>query len=258
MFHNKAFWIVLIAAVLVAAGGYYYYGNVYAQPEESVKEAVQSTRVRQGDLVISASGSGQLVPADKVSLGFTTGGVLAEVAVEVGHSVQAGDVLAQLDVTEARRAVANAELKVAQAEATLASQQDAAAAQRTIDLAEIQVSQADVNLASAQLKLDELLDWTSDENTVAIAQANLDAAHASYEAATSQSAYDQTTSARISLEQTQGSLADAQGAYNTAWDPARDWELYDSRRGPQLEAERAAAISNLEKAQQNVEVAQAN
>jgi RND family efflux transporter MFP subunit len=65
-------------------------------------------------------------------------------------------------------------------------------------------------------------------------------------------------SVQVSLEQAQGALADAQEAYNTAWDPARDWELYDPRRGDQLEAERDAATNNLTKAQQNLEIAQAN
>jgi HlyD family secretion protein len=154
--------------------------------------------------------------------------------------------------------VANAEIKVAQAEATLASQRDPVEAQRAVDLADIQVAQAEINLASAQLKLDELLDWAPDESAVAIAQANLEAAQASYEAAANQSAADQTASARVSLEQAQSSLADAQEAYNTAWDPARDWELYDKRRADKLEAERDAAVRNLEKAQQNLEVAQAS
>jgi RND family efflux transporter MFP subunit len=250
--HNKnAFWIALIVVLVAAGGGYYYYDGAYAQPEESVKEAVQSTRVRQGDLVISASGSGELVPADDVSLGFTSGGVLAEVLVEVGDHVDVGEVLARLDDLSARQALISAQLQVAQAEDSLGRESDAEAAQREVALAE-------TKLAQAQLTLDELLDWTPDEGTVERAQANLEAAQASYEATTSKSAYDQTTSARISLEQAQGSLADAQEAYNTAWDPARDWELYDPRYSTKLENERESATSNLERAYQNLEVAQAN
>lgn len=258
MLRNKGFWILVIVVALAAAGGYYYYTTVYAEPEEVVEETVQTSRVRRGDLVISASGSGQLISADDVNLGFTSGGVLSELMVDVGDHVQAGDVLAQLDVADARRAVANAEIKLAQAEATLASQQDPVAAKRTVDLAEIQEAQAELNLASAQLKLDELLEWTPDESAVLIAQSNLDAAQASYDAAVSQPVFDQTTSARISLEQAESSLADAQEAYNTAWDPARDWELYDKRRGDKLESERESAVRSLERAYQDLELAQSN
>jgi HlyD family secretion protein len=222
---------------------------VYAQPKESVEETVRTSRVRRGDLVISASGSGELIPADDVSLGFTSGGVLAEVLVEVGDHAEVGDILARLDDLQARQALLSAQLQLAQAEDALTRELDPEAAAREVALAE-------AKLAQAQLNLDELLNWAPDEAAVEQAQANLDAAQASYEAAASKSAYDQTTSARISLEQAQTALADAQEAYDTAWDPARDWELY--MRGSRLEAERESATRNLEKAQQNLEVAQAN
>jgi RND family efflux transporter MFP subunit len=237
--------------ILAAGGGYYYYTNVHAQPQELAEETIRTTRVRRGNLVITASGSGELIPADDVSLGFTSSGVLAEVLVEVGDPVDAGDVLARLDDLQAQQTLVSARLQVAQAEDALARELDAEAGEREVALAEAQ-------LAQAQLNLDELLGWSPDERAVEQAQANLEAAQASYEAADNKSAYDQTTSARISLEQAQGSLADAQEAYNTAWDPARDWELYDPRYSTRLENERDAAISNLERAQQNLEIAQAN
>jgi multidrug efflux pump subunit AcrA (membrane-fusion protein) len=256
MRRNRAFLIGSIVVILAAAGGTYYYNTVYDAPEPAASETIRTSRVRRGDLVISASGSGELIPADDVSLGFATSGVVGEALVDVGDRVHAGDVLARLEATEAQRAVDNAELKVAQAEATLVSQQDVAAAQRAVAKAEIQVAQAELNLASAKLKLDDLLDWAPDEAAVERAQVSLEAAQASYEATANQSAYDKTTSARVSLEQAQSALADAQEAYNTAWDPARDWELY--MRGSKLEAERESATRNLEKAQQNLEIAQAN
>ena len=251
MFRSKVLWILLVAVILVSGGGYYYYNNAYALPQESVEETVRTTTVRRGDLVISASGSGELVPAEEVALGFTSGGVLSEVPVDVGSQVEIGDVLARLDDLNARQALIAAELQLAQAEDALAREIDAEAAAREVALAE-------ANLAQAQMQLDELLNWTPDEAAVEQAQANLDAAQASHEAAASQPAYAQTTSARVSLEQAQSGLVDAQEAYNTAWDPARDWELYDQRRGPQLEAEREAAERNLERAYQDLEVAEAN
>jgi RND family efflux transporter MFP subunit len=258
MVRNRRIWIILIVVVVAAGGAYYYYNNFYEPPDESVEETVQTSRVRRGDLVISASGSGELISADNVNLAFTSGGVLSELIVDVGDSVQAGDVLARLDVTDAQRGVANAKIKLAQAQATLASQEDPVAAKRSVDLAEIQEAQAELNLASAQLKLDELLEWTPDESAVVIAQSNLDAAQATYDAAVSQPVFDQTTSARISLEQAQSSLTDAQESYNTAWDPARDWELYDKRLGDRLESERESATRSLERAYQDLELAESN
>jgi HlyD family secretion protein len=242
---------LLIVAALAAGGGYYYYNYVYAQPEDAVEETVRSSRVRRGDLVISASGSGELIPADDVSLGFTSGGVLAEVLVEVGDSVDAGQVLARLDNLNARQALISAQLQAAQAEDALAREIDTEAAEREIALAE-------AKLAQAQLQLDELLSWVPDEQAVEQVQASLDAALASYETASSKSASDQTTSARISLEQAQSDLADAQDAYNSTWDPARDWELYDGRLGDRLESERESVTRSLERAYQNLEIAEAN
>jgi HlyD family secretion protein len=251
MMRNKVFWILLIVVVLAAGGGYYYYNNVYAKPEEAVEETVRTSRVRRGDLVISASGSGELIPADDVSLGFTSGGVLAELLVDVGDSVSAGDVLARLDDLNARQALISAQLQVAQAEDSLNRELDPEAAEREVALAQAKLDQA-------QLGLDDLLNWTPDEDAIQQAQASLEAAQASYEAAGSTSASDQTTSARISLEQAQSDLADAQEAYYTAWDPARDWELYDRRLGDRLESERESATRSLERSQQSLEVAQAN
>jgi HlyD family secretion protein len=251
MFRNRAFLVALVIVVFAAAGGYYYYTNVYAQPQEKVEETVQSSLVRRGDLVISASGSGELVPSDDVSLGFSSGGVLAEVTVEVGDHVETGDLLARLDDLQARQTLISAQLQVAQAEESLDSVTDTQAAQREVELAQAKLEQA-------QLALDDLVNWTPDEQSIELAQTNLEAAQASYEAADDKSAYDQTTSVRISLEQAQSALDDAQEAYYTAWDPAREWELYDQRLGSRLESERESATRNLEKAQQNLEIAQAN
>ena len=121
-------------------------------------------------------------------------------------------------------------------------------------------AQAKASLASAQLKLDDLLAWTPDENAVALAQANLDAAQADYAriAARAEHTDDQLASARVNLEKAQTTLSDSQDAYDTAWDPGRDWELGDPKRVTKLENEREAAQRNLERAQLDLEVAQAN
>ncbi|MFQ5418733.1 MAG: biotin/lipoyl-binding protein, partial [Anaerolineae bacterium] len=155
MHHKKSFWIVLIILVLVAGGGYYTYANAYLPSQTPDEPAIQTAKVRTGDIVVSASGAGMIVPAIEIDLGFRSGGALVEVLAQVGDKVQAGDVLARLDDTAARQAVANAELQVAQA----AIQTDADTVQRVIALGEIDVTQAEINLTAAQAKLDELLNW---------------------------------------------------------------------------------------------------
>jgi len=251
MFRKTGFWIALIVILLAAGGGGYYYYNVYLPAQEPEEKLAQTATVRRGEIIISASGAGSVIPAVELDLSFQSGGVLTELLVSVGGKVQAGDVLAQLDDTQARKALIAAELQVVQADGKLADLLDTAPEQRDLELAE-------ANLQLAQLKLDELLNWAPDEQVIEQAQASLEAAQVEYEAAQNKSAYDQTTSARINLDQTQQSLADAQAAYDTAWDPARDWELGDPRLATKLENERDAVTRNLEKAQQNLEIAQAN
>jgi multidrug efflux pump subunit AcrA (membrane-fusion protein) len=115
--------------------------------------------VRRGDLVVSASGAGTLVPASEIELSFPGNGLLTELNVQIGDIVRAGDVLAKQDDTGARKAVAAAELQILQAEIALNSAQDTSAAEDAVGLAES-------NLAAAQLKLDEILNWEPDPQEI--------------------------------------------------------------------------------------------
>jgi multidrug efflux pump subunit AcrA (membrane-fusion protein) len=255
MLRKKRFWIALII-IIAGGGGYYYYDNVYLPSQVIEAPAIQTAKVRTGDILVSASGAGTVVPANEIDLGFRTGGTLAEVTVQVGDKVQAGDVLAQLDDTDARKAVALAEIQIAQA----ALQGNPAALTEGLLTSEVPVSQAEINLISAQAKLDELLDWQADADAITLAEANLAAAQANYDTAVNKDAAagNSVTSARVNFEQAQTSLAAAQAAYNVAFDPGRDWELNVPRTASALENEREAAIRNLDKAEGALEIAQAN
>ena len=64
MVHKKAFWIIsIIVLLLLAGGGYAYYRTVYLPGQETAEPTITTAQVRQGDLVISVSGSGTVVPA---------------------------------------------------------------------------------------------------------------------------------------------------------------------------------------------------
>jgi HlyD family secretion protein len=177
--------------------------------------------VERGTIRVSIDGSGSLAAGDEVALAFSGGGEVAEVLVAVGDEVQVGDMLARLDDAEAREAVADAELQVAQAENDLA-------------------------LARAEAEL-------------GLAQADLDAAQASYDEARTLASRssDQLASSRVSLQQAQDALADAQADYHQAWDSARDWELNVKWKKDDLEAEREATEDALAQAQYDLEVSQA-
>ena len=164
-------------------------------------------------------------------------------------------------------------MQVAQA----AMQTDAAATETGISHDDIAVEQAQINLEVAQSELDDLLNWEPDEDEIALAEANLAAAQAGYNAARGQEAsagYGVETS-RISLEQAQRELASAQENYDNAWDEARDWETFWDKRicnpgqggnvpctGPtwaeRIESDRESTTNALVKAQDNLAIAQAN
>ena len=213
--------VVVVAILLAGAGGYFgYQGFVAPDDVVAAEPTPQTVAVSRADVVITANGTGEIVPAEEVAVGFQSGGLLAEVAVEVGDHVLAGDVLAVLDDTDAQEAIAEAEL---------------------------QVTRAEINLQLVQAQVE-----------AGLAQANLEAAQADYEEAASAAAHvgDQTASARVSLQQAIDDLAAAQETYNETWDPARDWELY--ARNSTLESERERTASALVQAQQALEVAQAS
>lgn len=258
MMKRKRFWMISILVVLLAAvGGYAYYANntAVAAADEAEPE-VQTAVARLGDITVSATGAGAVIPATEVELSFATGGTLEELLVTVGQKVQAGDVLARVADTNAQQALVNAELQLAQA----AMQTDATTTQTGMSYDDISVEQAQIALAEAQQALSDLENWTFDPDEVALLQTKLEAAEASYNAARGQEAATGTniTIKNISVEQAERDLADAQAAYTTAYDPGREWELGDPRRVDALLAERERADAAVLRAQENLQIAQLN
>ncbi len=242
MLRKRLWWIIPLILLLVG-GGYFAYKTWFApQAVAQTMDEVKTATVTRGNISITAAGSGQLMASQEMNLAFGAGGVLQALYVEVGDEVKAGDVLAQLDDTEARQSVAAAELQVLQAQQTLALAQAQA---------ELAVWQAQANYDEAQSALDALLNWTPDEDAIAAAQANLLSAQTAYQNAVAKAGVDQTISARVNLEQAIENLTNAQAAYANAMSPERDWEK-------DIETTRANAANAVYKAQQNLEIAQAN
>ena len=194
-----------------------------ATPRPTSEPAAASTVLADGQWVA-------VRPA--LALSFEANGRILALNGRPGDKVAAGDIIATLDDSALQEAIASAELQVAQAENSL---------------------------AQSQLSLDDLENWTPDETAVALAQANVTAAQTAYDnARTSDAASGNSlTSARINLEQAQRQLTDAQKAYDTAYDPGREWEFGLPGYKEQLEAERNGATRSLTYAQENLEVAQA-
>lgn len=150
---RRLWWPTLIVLLIAAGGSYYYYSQVYLPAQASPAPALQTAKVRAGDIVITASGAGNLVPAAELDLGFRSSGVLIELNVAVGDHVEAGQVLARLDDSAARIQVEQAELNLEQAkdnEAELIS--EAAIAKAELDVADAEAALQDARAYLAAVK----------------------------------------------------------------------------------------------------------
>ncbi len=96
--------------------------------EAAESPALQTAKVRVGDLVVTASGAGTVIPSAEIDLGFRSPGVLTELNVAVGDTVQAAQVLARLEENlqaEADFQVLFTAQGIAQGELALVNAQDA-------------------------------------------------------------------------------------------------------------------------------------
>jgi multidrug efflux pump subunit AcrA (membrane-fusion protein) len=272
MLRNRRTWLILLAVVILLGGAYAVYTFTTADTATPGEEApLQTSQARQGDITISATAAGTVIPASDVLLTFPGGGVLTEVLVGVGDDVLAGDVLARIDDGDAQQALLNAQLQLAQA----AMNSDASASETGLSFGDISTEQARLNLESAQKALDDLLNWEPDEDEIAQLEAGLEAAQASFSAARGQEASQGFSNevSRINLEQAQRDLSSAQENYDNAFDEARDWEAFYNEPiceineprpctgqtwSERIERDREAATNGLTRAQDNLSIAQAN
>jgi HlyD family secretion protein len=162
--------IVAVAAVVLWRTGS---GGAPDQTDGDIRR----TMVKRGDLSISVTATGSIVPREEARLNFDLPGKVVDVLVEVGDRVEKGSVLARLDDTTLALNARQAEAALSAARAQL---EELAAGPRAEEIAAAQA-----NLSAAQAALDgalanlEELKAGPDENQLAAADANLRAAEAS-------------------------------------------------------------------------------
>lgn len=165
--------VVILVLVAAGAGGYYYWQQQQAKATaKNSGTTFNTSTVRRGNISLSASGSGTLVPSQSDSLTFATSGTVAKVSVQVGDEVKKDQVLATLANTD-------------QLQASVASaQQDLIAAQQALDTLK---QNAASNLANAQLKLSQAQKAVTDAQSAVVQpgwtrcdQATTDAYYSTY------------------------------------------------------------------------------
>ena len=188
-------WMIwsLIALILVLSRtGYSYYVN--QQARQSGGTVITTSTIGTGDIVLSATGPGTLVPNKAVSFGFRNSGVVSAVLVKLGDKVAAGQILARLDNT-------TIQLKYDQAEANLA----ALSSPSQIAVAEQAVQDAKANLASTKDALQLLIG-----PDVLNAEDNVSSAQQEYQEAKAQAEKDATEVNKQKVAETETALTRAE------------------------------------------------
>jgi HlyD family secretion protein len=105
---SKLLWTILF--VVLAGGGataWYFLGgpgSAYITPAAAATPDYHTATVRQGDLKISATGTGTLIASQSVDLSFSVSGAVTEVDVKVGDHVTSGQLLAKMGNSESLQA----------------------------------------------------------------------------------------------------------------------------------------------------------
>ena len=193
--------VVLIVALLtvgvVALLGY----RRFMAPRPTTDEDLETVAVLRGTLVATVSAAGSIEPAAQVTLTFQGVGRVAEVKVEEGDQVRAGQVLARLDTTDLELQVAQARLSLATAEAQLAKTK---AGPTAADLAAAQAG-----LESARENLAKVKAGPTQEQ-LAAAEAALKAAEDTYQRLLARPDPEEIEQAKLNLDQARNSLWAAQ------------------------------------------------
>jgi RND family efflux transporter MFP subunit len=184
---------IIILLLALAAGGYYFWG-LAPQTAAATEVPLQTARVRSGDISILVNGSGKLVAAARIELGFRSGGTVVSVPVQVGWTVAEGDLLVVLDDSAARLTLAEKELALQaliSPDALISADIARLSAQGNLDkaISELQyfispaVYRAEQNLLEAQRGLDGKKDANSPADEITAAESALSRAESALKTA---------------------------------------------------------------------------
>lgn len=124
---KRAIWLLVL--LLAAAGGWWWYAKATALPE------VSTVRVERQRLESVLSTNGKAEPVEWAIARAEREGLVADLSVKAGQSVQKGAVLLALDAREARAELASAEARIEQVRAELTGLEQGG---RGVELADIE------------------------------------------------------------------------------------------------------------------------
>jgi HlyD family secretion protein len=270
---NKMRYIWIVVAIIAVAGIAAYFtgadfsaitawtglvGN--AQTEE---DTVSTTTIRPATDVVQVNAAGNIALAEEEAATFQVEGVITEIEVEVGDTVEAGDLLATLETIDLERVVDRAELALkvqqnaldqllepATAAEIAAAQENLTAAQENLTELQAGSSKAEINaaktaLVAAQASYQELLAGASEAELTELS-ADLHKAYISLQQA--QEAYN-----KIAYADTVGSSQQAMDLQTATIDYDTAKASYDIATEPASTAEIQAALQSIQEAQVQLE-----
>lgn len=172
-------WIVLAVVVLTMAGGGWYWLRVRKAATAAVPEG-ETVTAKRGTVRKTVSADGVLRPLTTVEVKSYAGGAVNVLAVDVGDSVKAGELIAVIDPTDSRTAHQQALADLSVASANLAKARAQLRVQSTLTAADI--AQAQSSHTTATVDLARLRDATQ-PRTRAEARAAVDQAQAALDVA---------------------------------------------------------------------------
>ena len=200
--------------IVVAIAGVAYWGYSSLHPKAAVA-ALSTVTVAREDVSSTVSSSGTVISPSDIALAPTTSGTLAKLNVKVGQSVKAGELLAQMDTSSLKSAVAQAQSSLIQAQANLTNAQATADTSAQTTALQLQNDQTAVTTAQDNLAYQQTLinasEATDNNNvTTALNKLNYDKNLASQNVAVYQSSVD---TAKNNLTNAQLTYNDYEGLY---------------------------------------------
>ena len=198
--------INLVIVVAIAAVGFWGYSTLHPK---AAAASISTVTVSRGDVSATVSSSGTVISPGDIAVAPTTSGTLAQINVKVGQSVHAGQVLAQMDTTSLKSAVAQAQSSLIQAQANLTNAQVTADTTASTTAIQLQNDQTAVTTAQNNYAYQQTLiaaSQATDQTTVQTALSKLDS--------------DKTTTSQnvavyqSNVDSAKNSLASAQLTYN--------------------------------------------
>ncbi len=248
--------VIITIAVLGAAGWFGLQRFQASRAQLDEQPTYETVSVERGAISSTVSATGSIEPEAEVALSFRASGRVEQVLVSVGQPVEAGQLLAQLDVTDASLALEQAEVSLLISRAQLdklekpPSDSDIIASQANVTVAQASVASSEASLASAQASYRGLIAGASPEE-IAVQESQIRQAAVNVRQA--QSAYDEVKNfpdagaspQAVQLEQTTIALEVAQA------------QLALTQKGAN-EAQIAAALAQIAQAELGVRQARSN